>query len=64
MASYLSDPPPQLPCDDCMDAARCMLRGTLCRELICNWLKGLEVTGCSFQEPIEPSYHGIKGVRA
>ena len=55
------DPPPRPPCDDCMDAVRCVMRGALCRELICAWLQDQPLRGCEFHTP--DNYHGLEGVR-
>lgn len=58
------DAPPTPPCDDCQDVGSCVMRGALCRELIYTWLQGAAIKGCSFYEPIEHTYHGVRGVKA
>lgn len=60
-----ADPPPSLPCLDCLAAERCVMRAALSRELLYAWLDGREISGCDFQEPvISDNYHGLEGVRA
>ncbi len=62
LLSLKTESPPRPPCEDCLDAARCVMRGALCRELICNWSEGIAAKGCEFHSP--DNYHGLDGVRA
>ena len=58
------EPTPKPPCDFCQNISRCAMRGTLCRNLIYAWLAGIPAEECAFVEPVEFSYHGVKGVKA
>ncbi len=58
------DPTPTPSCDYCQKLNRCALRGALCRSLIYAWLEGAPAEECAFVEPVEFSYHGVKGVKA